>query len=88
MWGDDLVDDRGGRLEDFIHRNSLCLLNDGSYTYIHPGNGRKTAIDLSLCHPNLFLDFDWHLEEDQCGSDHYPIVIKSNVPQPEENIPK
>ena len=36
-----------------------------------------SSLDLSLCHPSLFLDFDWSVCEDQHGSDHFPIVIES-----------
>ena len=34
-------------------------------------------IDLSLCHPSLFLDFNWSVYDDQCGSDHFPVIIEN-----------
>jgi len=43
----------------------------GNLTYFHPGIGSLSAIDLSLCHPSLYLDLSWSVHEDLCGSDHY-----------------
>ena len=34
----------------------ICLLNDGSYTYLHPATRKFTAIDLSLCSPNIRME--------------------------------
>ena len=31
---------------------------------MHPGSGSFTAIDLSLCHPSLYLDYEWEVCED------------------------
>jgi len=53
----------------------VCILNTGNPTYFHPGTGSLSAIDLSLCHPSLYLDLSWSVHEDLCGSDHYPVVI-------------
>ena len=36
-----------------------------------------SSLDLSLCHPSLFLDFDWSVYADKCGSDHFPVIIES-----------
>lgn len=37
----------GGRIE------KLCLLNDGSHTYLHPGHGSFSAIEgLTICDPD------------------------------------
>ena len=47
----------------------------GNPTYFHPGTGSLSAIDLSLCHPSLYLDLSWSVHDDLCGSDHYPVLI-------------
>jgi len=60
-----------GQLETFIEHNELCLWNDNTQTYIHPATGSSSAIDLSLCSPSLFLDFEWSVHEDLCGSNHF-----------------
>ena len=64
-------------IEDFITKNDICLMNDKSNTFLDSGKGTVSAIDLSLCHASLYLDFDWSVCEDQHGSDHFPIVIEN-----------
>jgi len=57
VWGGDNLDARGRIIEEFVSNNNLCILNDKSYTYIHPASGSRTAIDLAIRDPHLFLDF-------------------------------
>ena len=45
--------------------------------FLDSRNGTPSALDQSLCHPSLYLDFDLSVCEDQHGSDHFPIVIES-----------
>ena len=59
----------------------LCLLNDGSCTYLHPATGTFTAIDLSLCSPDILVEIDFMVESDSYGSDHFPIVLKIGLTQ-------
>src|SRR5213080_3938511 len=77
VWGGDKLDTRGRVIEEFIANNNLCLLNNKCSTYIHPASGSCTAIDLTICDARLFLDFNWKVYEDQCGSDHYPIIVEN-----------
>ena len=51
-------------------------MNDKSNTFLDSGKGTLSALDLSLCHPSLYLNFDWSVCGDQHGSDHFPIVIE------------
>jgi len=78
LWGDNKVDRRGKLVENVILKHNLSLLNDGSKTYFHPGTGTSTAIDLSICSPSIFLDLQWSVGDDLCGSDHAPIFINYN----------
>jgi hypothetical protein len=41
LWGSDKITDKGKKkkLEDAISHHNLCILNDSSKTYLHPGNG-------------------------------------------------
>jgi hypothetical protein len=39
LWGSDKLTDKGKKLEYFANQINLCILNDGSNTYHHPGNG-------------------------------------------------
>ena len=63
-------------------------MNDKSNTFLDSGKGTLLALDLSLCHPSLYLDFDWSVCEDQHGSDHFPIVIESIKTFEEDHNPK
>ncbi len=87
LWGGSRSDRKGKQVETLIASKNLCLWNDNSPTYIHPATGSQTSIDLSLCSPGLLLDFDWRVEEDLHGSDHFPIILESNHPTPDERTP-
>ena len=88
LWGCNKNNTRGEIIENFITTNDLCLMNDKSYTYLHPATGTFSSLDLSLCHLSLLLDFDWSVCEDQHGSDHFPIVIESVIASAEDHNPK
>lgn len=88
LWGCNDKNEKGKILEEFILENDLCLLNNKTSTYLHPASGSYTSIDLSICHPSLFLDFDWSVCEDSHGSDHFPIIIKEIDQSINENNPK
>ena len=85
LWGDDVLDSRGKIIEDFINQLNLSVLNDGSPTYCYPATVSMSHIDLSITDPTLFLDFDWSVHTDLCGSDHFPIILKTQD-KPTEDI--
>ena len=66
--------DQKGRIIDVINRNNLLLYNNESYTYLHPGTGTYSAIDLTLADASIFLDYIWKVHDDTWGSDHFPII--------------
>ena len=66
-------------IENFITKNDICIMNDKSYTFHSPSTKSFTSIDLSFCHPSLFLDYNWSVCEDQHNSDHFPIIIEQNT---------
>ena len=51
-------DSRGKLIESFITKNDICIIDDKSYTYHSPSTTSFTSIDLSFCHPSLFLDYN------------------------------
>ena len=63
-------------------------MNDKSNTFLDSGKGTFSALDLSICHPSINLDYDWSVCEDQHGSDHFPIVIESIKTLEEDHNPK
>ena len=88
LWGSATLTGRGKRVEDFLANHALCILNDGSSTYLHPGYGTYSAIDLTISVPSLLLDFSWRVEDDLCGSDHFPIIVELLGPPLEQREPK
>ena len=74
---------RGDRIDDFITANNICLLNDGSYTYLHPSTGTFTAIDLSMCSPDILMELDFMVESDSYGSYNFSIIVKIGVSLPD-----
>lgn len=73
FWGSADTNNQGKVIEDFISDHSLCLLNTGSPTFC-ASSGSLTHVDLSICDPSLFLDLEWQVHSDLCGSDHFPIL--------------
>lgn len=58
------LDSKGKILE-----NNIYIFNDGSATYLHPGSGTYSALDLSLSDPDIHNEFEWLAHDDLCGSD-------------------
>jgi len=75
LWGCTKLDRRGKMVEDILTKHNLCILNNTSPTYTHPATGSSSAIDLSICSPDIFLDMQWKTLDNLCGSDHYTILI-------------
>ena len=88
LWGNTTTNQRGHMVENFLSEQDLCLLNDKSHTYLHPGHGTYSSIDLTFCSPSLFLDLAWEVGVDLCGSDHFPILVHLKPPLPPERQPK
>ena len=63
-------------------------MNDKSYTYHSLSTKSFTSIDLSFCHPSLYLDYNWYVCEDQHNSDHFPIIIEQNIFSTEDHNSK
>ena len=71
MWGRDVVisDERGAIIERFLELNQLVLLNKGDNTYFSLSHNTETAIDLSICSPQIGVLFDWSVDGDIYHSD-------------------
>ncbi|MBJ5565749.1 hypothetical protein JGG61_23205 [Salmonella enterica subsp. enterica serovar London] len=57
LWGGDLLDTMGRHVEVLLSSCDLCLLNDGSDTYLHQPTRTFSAIDLSLGSPSVFSNW-------------------------------
>lgn len=75
IWGCETTDARGRIIENFVSRNNLNLLNTGSPTRISYGS--ESAIDLSICSPQLEPSLEWNALSTPMDSDHCPIIITS-----------
>ena len=71
---------KGKIVEDALSNLNLYILNDGSNTYLHPGNGSYSFIDLTIIDPSLLLDLHWSVHDDLCGSYHFPVIVEGNDP--------
>ena len=88
MWGCNDNNLNGKILKSILESPELCILTDKTHTYLHPGTSTTSAIDLSLCSLLIFVDFHWGICDDQCGSDHSPIFLKSKNSTPKVTNPK
>ena len=88
LWGCNDTNLNGKILKSILESPELCILNDKTCTYLHPGTRTISAIGPTLCSLLIFMDFHWRVHDDQCGSDHSPIFFKSKNSAPEETNPK
>ena len=89
LWGSGNLDSKGKSVEKLIDQHNLCLFNTKhAKTHLHLPTGNLFSIDLSICSPTLFLDFNWSVCSDLYNSDHYPVILKSPNNVPENRIPR
>ena len=58
IWGSQKSDKKGKVIESLLNQHQLCMYNNKSNSYLHPATGTYSAIDLTICDPNLFLDYN------------------------------
>merc|ERR1711867_133655 len=63
----------------FLRENDICILNDKSPTYLDPRRYTTTSVDLTWGHPELVSQLKWSALEDTHDSDHYSIIISSDL---------
>ena len=80
LWGCQRTDDRGRMVETFVGNTDLVVLNNGAPT--HPNPLVDTAIDLTLCSASISQDFEWDTEPSVLDSDHFPIIISTQLHHP------
>jgi hypothetical protein len=71
LWGGTNRNAKGKIVEDFVGNHTLCMLNNGSHTYLHPAYGTQSAIAHTILEPQFRRDFSWRGGDDLCGSDHF-----------------
>ena len=79
IWGIKKTDKKGKIIESILHKHQLCIYNNKSNTYLHPATSTYSVIDLTICDPNLFLNYNWKIHDDICESDHFPILFENST---------
>ena len=90
LWGANQENERGKAVEHLIDSHNLILLNDSVYTRFNTYHQTSSLLDISLCHPSIYMDVACEVLSDRLGSDHHPIIITANTsdhPVP-ERVPK
>ena len=87
LWGGRNSDSGGDLVEGFIAGSGICVVSGGSYTCHSPSAKSFASIDLSFCHPSLFLDCDWSVCGDRHSSDRFPIIVERNTFSTEDRSP-
>lgn len=73
-WGCVFQDKQGEAIVALCDELDLVPLNDGSNTRLTFG-GNPSVVDISFISANNFLNFQWKVEADTLGSDHFPVII-------------
>ena len=77
----------GKVIESLLNQHQLCMYNNKFNTYLNPGTGKYSAIDLSICDPSLFLDYNWKVDDNTCRSDHFPILLENTTDELSKRTP-
>ena len=77
-WGEYPSNNTGRIFDKLLEDGDFMLLNSETKTRLHIQNGTRTLIDLSIASARIAPDFTCTVDdEQQRGSDHYPIVIEN-----------
>ena len=88
LWGNSTTDRWGIIIEELLNNNDIVLMNDGSHTRYDIYHNTSSAIDLSICSSAISINYDWVVNNNLYGSDHYPIIIKNTHNTPSPCLPK
>ena len=82
LWGSSSFNLKGHEIEKFVLSNDLIIFNTTHPTRFDDYHLTNSTIDLTICHPSVYLDFDCTVFKDRLGSDHYPIQLTSTDTEP------
>ena len=85
LWSAQKDDVRGLAIEEFMFENDLGILNSTKKTHWDRATKSWSLLDLSIIHPDIYLDFECEVLDDLHDSDHSPIIIKINEDHLHEN---
>ena len=75
LWGANQENEHGKAVEHLIDSHNLILLNYSVHTRFDTYHQTSSLLDLSLCHPSIYMDVACEVLSDRLGSDHHPIII-------------
>ena len=81
-WRNYRINNKGRMFERLITRlHNICILNYNKPTH-HIQTDSFTNVDLSICSPDLFNDFNWNVDDCPQASDRFPIYlsVKDYIP--------
>ena len=87
IWGSKKTDKKGKVIESLLNQHQLCMYNNKFQTYLHPATCTYSAIHLTICNPNLFLDYNWKVHDDTCGSGYITILLENSSDELSERTP-
>jgi exonuclease III len=64
----------GTIFEEIVNDKGLVILNTGEMTHYSMAYNSLSAIDITVCTPDLANELGWHVVSDLHNSDHYPTV--------------
>ena len=81
MWHDPRPDrdGRGETIVDLIADNDIALLDKNKMTHMWKVDKTFSHVDLSICSVELLTLFQWDVHEEPLNSDHFPILLNSEV---------
>jgi Endonuclease-reverse transcriptase len=79
LWDCSSTNQKKLEMEKVLMQSNLCLLNKKSATYLHPGTGTLSSLDLAFCDPMLYLNYTWSVLTDLYGSDHFTTMVAKHV---------
>ena len=84
LWGCHETLARGKMVEEFIRKNALNVMKDGTPTRI--ASTSETAVDVSLCSPDLESHLQWSVYPTCRDSDHNSVISisKKSLERPGE----
>lgn len=72
-WGCDSTDNKGTIIFDWVEKNNMVILNDGSKTFF--GCSNPSSLDLTISSSTLSLISEWKTLNETFGSTHCAIQI-------------
>ena len=90
LWGANQANERGKVVEHLIDDHNLILLNNSVHTRFDTYHQTSSLLDLSLCHPSIYMDVACEVLSNLLGRDHHPIIITANTSDHpvHERVPK